>query len=166
MRSSSSYDSRMKILLDCRLVMMLFVASVALVDGIHAQIQAPATRLLVWSAPEKEILSPQFSPDGNFVVLVTRAYWPDGADAEGLPDSFFKRLEAHAKADPRFADPVIELISLAGKVGCEARYGWNPSVSRDDERVVFSEQVKPITGFRELASQAMVFECMTAGHTN
>lgn len=133
-------------------LVILFAASVILVQGIRAQTQAPATRELVWSAPGKEILSPRFSPDGNFVVLVTRAYWPDGADAEGLPDSFFKRLQARAKADPRFADPVIEQISLAGKVVCEAKYGWNPSVSQDDKRVVFSEQGKPITGFRELAS--------------
>jgi len=139
----------MKILLGCHL---LFAGSLAVVHGIHAQIQASVTRELIWSAPGKEILSPQFSPDGDFVVLVTRAYWPDGADAEGLPDSFFKRLEVHAKADPRFADPEIKMISLAGKVVCEAKYGWNPSVSRDDKRVVFSEQEKPITGFRELAS--------------
>jgi hypothetical protein len=132
--------------------LVLFVASIALIQGIHAQTQAPATQELVWPAPGDEIRSPQFSPDGNFVVLVTRAYWPDGGDAEGLPDWFFKSLEARAKADPRFADPVIKMISLAGRAVCEVRYGWNPSVSQDDKRVVFSEQLKPITGFRELAS--------------
>lgn len=135
-----------------RPALTLFAASMALVQGTHAQTHTPVTRELVWSAPGSEIRSPQFSPDGNFVVLVTRAYWPDGGDAEGLPDSFFKSLEAHKKADPRFADPVIKMISLAGKVVCEAKYGWNPSVSRDDARVVFSEQVKPITGYRELAT--------------
>jgi hypothetical protein len=132
--------------------MMLFGTLVVLVHGIRAQSQATVTRELIWSAPGNEILSPQFSPDGNFVVLVTRVYWPDGGDAEGLPDSFLKSLEAHANADPRFADPVIKLVSLSGKVACEARYGWNPSVSSDDKRLIFSEQVRPITGLRELAS--------------
>lgn len=150
---------------------MLFAASVAALQGIRAQAPAPVARELVWSAPGNEIRSPQFSPDGNFIVLVTRAYWPDGGDAEGLPDSFFKRLEAHAKADPRFADPVIKMISLAGKVVCEARYGWNPSISRDDKRLVFSEQVKPITGYRELASplagnRIRSYDCETRQLTN
>jgi hypothetical protein len=148
----SAYHSQMKPLLGYRPAVVLFAALVALVQGICAQTQSPVTQELIWRAPGNEIRSPQFSPDGNFVVLVTRAYQPDGGDAESLPDSFFKTLEAHAKADPRFADPVIKMISLAGKVVCEARYGWNPSVSRDHKRLVFSEQVKPITGFRELAS--------------
>ena len=117
-----------------------------------AQSQVPATRELVWPAPGQEIRTPQFSPDGDFITLVTRGYVPDGADAEGLPDSFFKALEAKEKADPRFADPVIKLIDLRGNVTCEVKYGWNPTVSRDNKRVVFSEQVKPITGFRALAS--------------
>ena len=114
----------------------------------------------------QEILSPQFSPDGQFIVLVTRGYWPDGADAEGLPDSNFDKLQARAKADPRFADPVVQLIALNGKVVCEVKYGWNPSVSPDDRHIVFSEQVKPITGFRELASPLAgngirMFDCRT-----
>lgn len=161
----------MKTSLRCNSAVMLFAASVATVQGIRAQAPALAARELVWSAPGNEIRSPQFSPDGNFLVLVTRAYWPDGGDAEGLPDSFFKRLEAHAKADPRFADPVIKMISVAGKVVCEARYGWNPSVSRDDKRLVFSDQVKPITGFRELASplagnRIRMYDCETRRLTN
>ena len=124
----------------------------------------------MWSRPGDQILTPGFSSDGNFVVLVTRAYWPDGADAEGLPDSFFKRLAARAKADPRFADPVVRVIALSGKEICEVKYGWNPSLSQDDKRLVFSEQVKPITGFRELASPQAgngirMFDCETKGLT-
>jgi hypothetical protein len=130
----------------------LFFASLVSALAVDAQTETAVTRELVWPAPANEIRAPQFSPDGKFLVLVTRAYWPDGGDAEGLPDSFFKQLEAHAKADPRFADPVIKMISLAGKVVCEVKYGWNPSISSDDKRLVFTEQLKPITGFRELAS--------------
>ncbi len=133
----------------------LFLIAIGLVvfaQPTHGQSQPPVRRELVWYQPGDEIQTPGFSPDGNFLVLVTRAYWPDGADAEGLPDSFFKKLSARAKANPRFADPVVKVINLAGTVVCEVQYGWNPSLSRDDKRVAFSEQVKPITGFRELAS--------------
>ena len=135
-------------------------------QGLNGQEVFPLKKELVWSKPGEEIVTPQFSPDGNFVVLVTRAYWPDGGDAEGLPDSFFQQLSARAKANPRFADPVVKVVDLSGKVVCEARYGWNPSLSRDDKRIVFSEQVKPITGYRELASPEAgngirVFDCET-----
>jgi len=83
---------------------------------------------------------------------VTRGYSPDGCDAEGLPDSYFKALEAKEKANPRFADPVIKVIDLRGNIACEVKYGWHPSLSRDSKRLVFSEQVKPITGLRALAA--------------
>ena len=109
-------------------------------------------RILVWPAEGQGILTPQFSADGKFIVLNTRGYEPDGDDAEGLPDSFFKDLEAKEKANPRFADPVVKVINLNGEVVCEAQYGWSPSLSPDDKRIVFSEQVKPITGFRTAAS--------------
>jgi hypothetical protein len=69
-------------------------------------------------------------------------------------------------ANPRFADPNIKVIALSGKVVCEAQYGWNPTLSQDNKRVVFSEQVKPITGYRELASPQSgngirMFDCET-----
>lgn len=117
-----------------------------------SQSQPVVTRQLVWAALGQEILTPKFSADGNLIALATRAYVPDGGDAEGLPGSFFKALEAKEKAEPRYADPVIKVIDLGGKVVCETRFGWNPSLSHDSKRVVFSEQVKPITGFRALAS--------------
>ena len=110
-----------------------------------------AKRDLVWSQAGTEIRTPAFSPDGQLVVFVTRPYWPDGHEAEDLPESFFKSLEAKAKADPRFADPVIQVVDLTGKTVCETRYGWHPQVSPDNRRVLYTEQVKPITGFRELA---------------
>lgn len=133
----------------CRCLVLLFVAGIPSLNG---QSALALRKELVWSAPGQEIATPQFSPDGNFIVLVTRAYWPDGANAEGLPESFFNKLTAKAKADPRFADPVIKAIALTGKLVCEVQFGWNPSLSPDDKHVVFSEQVKPITGFRGLAS--------------
>jgi hypothetical protein len=132
--------------------LVLLIAVLVSTHSANGQSQLLLKKEFIWSAPGGEILTPKFSPDGNFIVLVTRAYWPDGGDAEGLPDSFFKKLADHAKADPRFDDPVIKVVALNGNVACEAQYGWNPSLSRDDKRLVFSEQVKPITGFRGLAS--------------
>jgi len=134
------------------LALLFLTASIVVVPDTNSQSQAPIKTELVWSRPGDQILTPGFSPDGNFLVVVTRAYWPDGGDAEGLPESFLKKLAAKAKGNPRFADPVIKVIDLSGNVVCEVRYGWNPSLSRDDKRIVFSEQVKPISGFRELAS--------------
>jgi hypothetical protein len=121
-------------------------------------------RDIVWPQPESEISSPRFSPDGNFVVLVTRVHWPDGAEAEGLPESFFKGLEARKARDPRFADPVIKLVDLSGRSVCEVRYGANPSVSPDNKRIAFSRQKKPITGLRSLAdtldgNDTQIFDC-------
>jgi hypothetical protein len=147
----------------CRCLVLLFLITP---QGLNGQSASPLKKELVWSEPGEEIVTPQFSPDGTLVVLVTRAYWPDGGDAEGLPDSFFKKLSARAKANPRFADPVVKVVDLKGKVVCQVQYGWNPSLSRDDKRVVFSEQVKPITGFRELASPQAgngirMFDCGT-----
>ncbi len=147
----------------CRCLVLLLLITP---QGLNGQSAATLKKELVWSEPGEEIVTPQFSLDGTFVVLVTRAYWPDGGDAEGLPDSFFKKLSARAKANPRFADPVVKVVDLAGKVVCQVQYGWNPNLSRDDKRVVFSEQVKPITGFRELASPQAgngirMFDCET-----
>src|SRR5215510_8527420 len=98
--------------------------------------QAGARRELVWSAPGQEILTPRFSPDGEAIVLVTRGGGPSNT----------------RKIDPRFDDPIVKVIDFHGTVICEVRYGWNPSLSRDHKRLVYSEQVRPITGLRTLAS--------------
>jgi hypothetical protein len=132
--------------------LVLLIAPLGCAQGLNGQSQFVVRKDLVWSAPGNQILTPEFSPDGNFLALVTRTYWPDGGEAESLPDSFFKKLRDSAKANPRFADPNIKVIDLRGKVVCEAQYGWNPKLSPNNKRVVFSEQVKPITGYRELAS--------------
>ena len=123
-------------------------------------------RDLVWSQPESEVHSPQFSPDGNFIVLETRVHWPDGDEAEGLSEAFFKQLEARQVKDPRFADPVVRLVDLSGRTVCEAHYGTHPTVSPDNHKVAFSRQQKPITGRRALAetmdgNDIQIFDCET-----
>jgi hypothetical protein len=165
-------DYTVSILLEVRtkihrcLALLLLIAFGVSTQSLNGQTQLPLKRDLVWSSPGDEIITPEFSSDGSYIVLVTRAYWPDGGDAEGLPDTFFKNLEDKKKRNPRFADPVIKLIALNGQVVCEVRYGWNPSLSPDNKRIIFSEQVRPITGLRELAeTQAgngiRVFDCGT-----
>jgi hypothetical protein len=128
------------------------------------QARSSVTRELVWSFPESEIASPQFSADGNFIVLVSRIHWPDGDEAEGLPESFFDKLEARKRQDPRFADPIIRLINLKGSQVCEVRYGTNPAIAEDNKSIAFSRQRKPITGMRTLAetqvgNDIQVFNC-------
>jgi hypothetical protein len=135
-----------------RLALFVVITSPNPVPALSGPSQVTVTRVLTWPAAGQEILSPQFSPDGDFIALVTRSYIPDGGDAEGLPRSFFQAIEKQEKANPRFADPVIKVIDLHGNITCTAKYGWNPSLAPDNEHLVFAEQVKPITGFRELAS--------------
>lgn len=135
-----------------RLAFFVVTATLSPIPALSGPSHVTVTRDLAWFAPGQEILSPQFSPDGDFIALATRSYIPDGGDAEGIPRSFFQAIEKQEKANPRFADPVIKVIDLHGKLTCTAKYGWNPSIAPDNEHLVFAEQVKPITGFRELAS--------------
>jgi hypothetical protein len=117
----------------------------------RGQASVPIRKELVWFQPESEIDAPQFTADGKFIALVSRVHWPDGVEAEGLPDSFFKKLGERRRKDPRFADPVVRLIDLKGNQLCEIRYGSNPSVSPDGKKIAFSRQKKPISGLRRLA---------------
>jgi WD40-like Beta Propeller Repeat len=119
---------------------------------------------LAWSLPDNEIASPRFSPDGSLVALVSRVHWPDGDEAESLPESVFDKLEQRRAREPRFADPIIRVIDLKGNQVCEARYGTNPSISPDNKSVVFSRQKKPLTGVRALAetqasNDIQLFDC-------
>jgi hypothetical protein len=121
-------------------------------------------RELVWSQAESEISTPQFSDDGNFIVLVTRIHWADGHEAEDLPEDYFTKLERRKQEDPRFADPIIRFIDLKGNPVCEIRYGASPIVSSDNKTVVFSRQKKPLTGLRTLAetlggNDIQTFDC-------
>jgi hypothetical protein len=130
----------------------------------YGQSSIAVKRDLNWSRPGNEITTPQFSMDGSLIVLVSRVHVPDGGEAEGLPESYFKGLEERQKREPRFADPTIELIDLKGKTVCEASYGWNPSISPDNKSLVYSRQKNPITGLRMLAetqagNDIQIFDC-------
>lgn len=143
----------------CIIVLLLSVASAT-----AQSTNIPVKKELVWSLAENEIASPQFSADGNFIVVVTRVHWPDGDEAEALPEPFLDKLEERKHRDPRFADPVIRLLNLKGNSVCEVRYGTNPSIAADNKSIVFSRQKKPLTGLRTLAdtqagNDIQVFDC-------
>lgn len=119
---------------------------------------------LAWSLPDNEVGSPRFSPDGTRVALVTRVHWPDGDEAEGLPESIFKKLQQRKELDPRFADPIVRVVDLKGNQVCEVRYGTNPSIAADNNSLVFARQRKPLTGMRLLAetqagNDIQLFDC-------
>lgn len=147
---------------------VLSIVVVIIFLGVSATPQSsvePKTEL-VWSLPENEIASPQFSPDGNFIVLVTRVHWPDGEEAESLPRSFFVKLAQRKQRDPRFADPIVRVIDLKGNAVCEIRYGTNPTIAPDNKTIAFSRQRNPITGLRPIAStqqgnDIQLFDCQT-----
>ncbi len=144
---------------------IVLVALLITISGFSSgQVDAAITKELVWSLPDSEITAPQFSEDGNYVVLVSRTHWPDGDEAESLPEAFFKKLEARKRKEPRFADPIVRLIDLKGNTVCEIRYGTNPTIAPDNKRIVFSRQKKPITGLRPLAetlagNDIQIFDC-------
>src|SRR6267154_2972012 len=98
----------------CTVMLGLIGASATTLSQSHISLK----KELVWSLPENEIASPQFSADGKFIVVVSRVHWPDGEEAEGLPETFFAKLEARKRREPRFADPVIRLLDLKGNLVC------------------------------------------------
>jgi hypothetical protein len=143
---------------------LLCLATAVYPGRVRCQAVFPVKRDLVWSQPGNEIDSVKFSSDGNFIVLVNRVNWPDGEDAESVPETFFKGLEEQKKEDPRFADPIVRLIDLSGKTFCAVSYGWNPDVSRDNKSLVYSRQKNPISGLRLLAetqagNDIQLFDC-------
>lgn len=131
-----------------------------------AQAVGALKQKLTWSRPESEIQSVRFSNDGRSILIVTRVHWPDGDEAEGLPESFFANLERRKSEDPRFADPVIQLIDVTGQTVCEVRYGINPALSDDSKKIAYARQKKPLTGMRSLAetmagNDIQIFNCDT-----
>jgi hypothetical protein len=132
-------DTLMRSLLDETTTVWCGLALLCGASRLSGQAQATAKREFIWSAPGQEILAPRFSPDGEAIALVTQAHESPETKAE--------------KANPRFGDPVVMVIDAHGNVSCQAKYGWSPSLSPDHKRVVFAEQVKPITGMRPLAAQ-------------
>jgi hypothetical protein len=143
---------------------MLFVIAATCPSRAQGQSSIAVKLDFKWSRLGNEITTPQFSMDGSLIVFVTRVHIPDGGEAEGLPESYFRGLEERKKREPRFADPTIQLIDRMGKTVCEASYGWNPSISPDNKSLVYSRQKNPITGLRMAAetqagNDIQIFDC-------
>lgn len=151
--------------INCRFVVLLALATpaaTAFCDDSGVRL----VKILEWTRAEHEILTPRFSADGTRIALVTRVHWSDGEEAEGLPQRYFDDLDRRRKQNPRFADPVVELLDMNGQTVCSVRYGWNPRISADKDSLVYAEQDKPITGLRNLAetmagNSIRLYDCKT-----
>ena len=151
------------------LSLLLFLIP-SFLDDSYGQTNLKVEKEFEWSRPGSEVSSPSFSSDGTLLVFVSRVHWPDGDEAEDLPENFFTRLEERKKKEPRFADPIVTMIDHKGAAVCEARYGSNPSVSPDGKLIVFSRQKAPLTGLRSLAealagNDIEIFDCSTKQET-
>ena len=70
------------------MTLLLFWGVLVSVQSASGQSQVTLRKELLWAASGQEILTPQLSPDGDFITLVTRGYVPDGVpDLFGLTDA-------------------------------------------------------------------------------
>lgn len=76
---------------------------------------------------------------------------PDGHEAESYGEKEIAAMDAKQKKDPRWNDPEIAIVAIPKGSVEKVDYGWNPISSKDDSRVFYSHQNKPITGKRVLA---------------
>jgi len=81
----------MRILCHLRSALIILFLAGATPDAAHGQASFPVKQELNWFRPGNEITTPKFSMDENLIVLVSRVHVADGGEAEGLPESYFKR---------------------------------------------------------------------------
>ncbi len=107
-----------------------------------------------WSYYEEkyEILHPQISGDNTHLVFVRKLHSPDGHEAEMFSEDELKKYDERAKTNKRFEDPEIVLLNIKDKRIKKIDFGWNPSFSHDNEKIVYAHQAKPISGLRVLAA--------------
>jgi hypothetical protein len=104
-----------------------------------------------WSKRNFIILNPEFSNSENEIVFSNQFYIPDGHNAEGR-EKYLDSLENIIKKNPRFADPVVNILNLKTKELNKVDFGWTPSFSPNDQLVVYTYQTNPISGKRVLAA--------------
>ena len=97
-----------------------------------------------WQTPKQEIHSLSFSNDGEELVFVTRAYWPDGGGAVGVPQKVFEDLRKRTMAEPHFHDPHIRV--LKDKKTTFVDYGLAPLFTKDDRHIVYEGLVVSMSG--------------------
>jgi hypothetical protein len=119
--------------------------------GLFASGQSPeATKYFEWFKKNYIIQNPLFAHSDSEILFVRQFNIPDGHDAEGR-EQYVQSLLSKADKEKRFADPVVSILNVKTKKLIEVDYGWTPSFSADDKRLVYSYQTIPISGKRVLA---------------
>ena len=108
------------------------------------------TKYFEWYKKNYIIQNPSFAHSDTEILFVRQFYIPDGHDAEAR-EQYVESLLSKADKEKRFADPVVCILGLKAKKLTEVDYGWTPSFSADDKRIVYSYQFVPISGKRVLA---------------
>jgi WD40-like Beta Propeller Repeat len=152
--------------------LLLVMLALEPASGNATPVAAPSKAVresLRWSLPNSRIVSARFGPGGRLAV-VTEALYPDGHLAETYSKDELDRLQERAKREPRFADPVIRVLSPAGKETCTFGHGWSPALSDDGRFVTYENQKQPITGLRRVAevlagNGIRIHDCVTGEET-
>jgi hypothetical protein len=108
------------------------------------------TKYFDWYKKNYIIQNPSFAHSDTEILFVRQFYIPDGHDAEGR-EQYVESLLSKADKEKRFADPVVSILNLKTKRLTQVDYGWTPSFSSDDKKIIYSYQTVPISGKRVLA---------------
>ena len=104
-----------------------------------------------WKLPDYELYSPQFSGSNSEIVLVQMRHTPDGHEAEEMPEEVLEKVNEEIKKNPRYADPEVIMLKVGSGLPMRIDWGRSPAISFDANKIVYSYQKKPISGFRPLA---------------
>jgi len=124
---------------------------ILLTAAIGAFGQTPTvTKYFDWYKKNYIIQHPAFAHADTELLFVRQLYIPDGHAGEGRKQ-YIESLLSKAGKEKRFADPVVAILNLRTKKLTPVDYGWAPSFSPDDKKIVYSYQSVPISGKRVLA---------------
>src|SRR5215217_7869805 len=98
-----------------------------------------ATKYFEWYKKNYIIQNPSFAHSDTEILFVRQFYIPDGHDAEGR-EAHVESLLSKADKEKRFADPVVSILNLKTEKLTQVDYGWTPSFSSDDKKIIYSYQ--------------------------
>jgi WD40 repeat protein len=132
---------------------LLVSATVAL--GLGAELDAQPSDGITsrWHQSGYDLYDPEFSSDGNEIVLVRQRHRPNGGEAVGIPREKLDEIRRRIAADPRYADPEVFVLQVwSGEASERIDWGWAPTFSPDGTSVAFAAQTNPISQYRVGAS--------------
>ncbi|MGF6906156.1 hypothetical protein [Fusobacterium sp. PH5-44] len=91
-----------------------------------------------------------FDNEGKDIAIAKEFKIPSGGDAIDREDEI-EKIHEKIKENPRYADPIIYIMNLESKEMTEVDYGSEVEFSHDGKKIVYIHQLKPLSGFRELA---------------